>query len=134
MLLAGKRIFITEDNLINRSVMQMILESEGARIAFERWGRNTQQRLLEFAPIDLIILDLMLPDGITGFDVFDVIRSMPDFDNVPIIAVSAKDKDIAIPEVQAKGFNGFIPKPIDRLRFATQVASIINGEVIWGTE
>src|SRR4051812_42942929 len=131
MLLKGKRIFLTEDNLTNRSVMQLLLERDGAVFAFERWGFDTPERLQKFAPVDIILLDLMLPNGVTGLDLFDQIRALPEFARVPIVAVSAKDPSIAIPEVQAKGFNGFIAKPINRLRFASQIASAIAGESVW---
>lgn len=131
MLLKGKRIFLTEDNLTNRSVIQLLLERDGAIFAFERWGIETTERLQKFAPVDIILLDLMLPNNITGLDLFDQIRAIPAFEHVPIVAVSAKDPSIAIPEVQAKGFNGFIAKPINRLRFTQQIASIIAGEQIW---
>ena len=131
MLLKGKRIFLTEDNLTNRSVMQLLLERDGAVFAFERWGFDTLERLQKFGPVDIILLDLMLPNGITGLDLYDQIRSVPAFNEVPIVAVSAKDPGIAIPEVQAKGFNGFIAKPINRLRFTQQVAWVIEGKSVW---
>jgi CheY-like chemotaxis protein len=131
MLLKDKRIFITEDNLGNRSIMQLLLEQEGATVSFERWGRDTKKRLETFAPVDVILLDLMLPNNISGLDVFEQIREMPDMQDVPIIAVSAKTADIAIPETRSKGFNGFISKPIDYTLFARQIASIIEGEVVW---
>jgi CheY-like chemotaxis protein len=131
MLLKGKRIFITEDNVTNRSVMQLLLEREGATVAFERWGLETCDRLKNFAPVDIILLDLMLPDGISGLNVFDEIRGLSDFKDIPIIAVSAKEPDIAIAETQAKGFDGFIGKPINRMHFARQIADVINGEHIW---
>lgn len=131
MLLQGKRIFITEDNLTNRSIMQLLLEQEGATISFERWGRDTKRRITEFAPVDIVLLDLMFPNNITGFDVFDEIRDMPELQGVPIVAVSAKPADSAIPETQTKGFNGFISKPIDYTIFAQQIASLIAGEEIW---
>lgn len=134
MILNGKRIFITEDNLINRSVMQLVLENEGAKVAFERWGKETCERLMAFAPVDVILLDLMFPDGISGLDLFDQIRAMPEFAAVPIIGVSAKDPDIAIVETQAKGFNGFIAKPINRFNLAKQVAAILEGEAVWHSE
>jgi CheY-like chemotaxis protein len=131
MLLKGKRVFLTEDNLTNRSVMQLLLERDGAVFAFERWGYETPERLCRFAPVDIILLDLMLPNGVTGLDLFDQIRALPNFDHVPIVAVSAKDPNIAIPEVQAKGFDGFIAKPINRFKFAQQIASVIAGQKIW---
>ena len=131
MLLSGKRIFITEDNVSNRSIMQMLLEREGATVAFERWGQNTQERLLAFMPVDIILLDLMLPNNISGLDIFDEIRSVPEMQGIPIVAVSAKTPDTAIPETQAKGFDGFISKPIHYTIFADQIAALIQGESVW---
>lgn len=133
MLLKDKRIFITEDNVFNRSIMELLLEKEGATIAFERWGTDTLERLQKFKPVDIIILDLMFPRGITGFDVYDNIRAYPEFANVPIIAVSAKDPEIALPECKAKGFAGFISKPVNHMIFAQQIAALIEGEAIWYT-
>lgn len=131
MILKNKRIFITEDNLTNRSIMQLLLEREGAIISFERWGRDTQKHLEKFLPVDIILLDLMLPNNVSGFDVFDQIRDIPGMEGVPIVAVSAKMPDTAIPETRAKGFDGFISKPIDYTRFSKQIATLIQGEAIW---
>lgn len=129
--LEGKRIFIVEDNLTNRAIMQTILEQAGATISFERWGRDTERKLRQFGEVDCILLDLMFPHNVTGLDVYDKIRALPEYDDVPIIAVSAKDPDIAIPETQAKGFAGFIGKPINMTRFSQQISDILEGASIW---
>ena len=133
MLLSNKRIFIVEDNLSNRAIAQMLLEASGARTAIDRWGTNAVNRMREFAPIDLVILDLMFPDGISGYDIYDEIRSHSEFDQVPIIAVSAADPTTAIPLTQEKGFAGFISKPLDFNQFPQQICRIIGGEKIWDT-
>lgn len=131
MLLQGKRIFIVEDNAQNRVVFTMTLKLNGAWIEFDRWGRGTLQRLRDFRDADLIILDLMLPNGNSGYEIFDEIRSKPQFDRIPIIAVSAAEPSIAIPKTKLKGFSGFIAKPIDDELFPKQVAMIMAGESVW---
>ena len=132
--LKDKRIFIFEDNLTNRSIMQLLLEREGAEISFERWGTNVAESLRKFEPIDIILLDLMFPNNISGYDVFDTIREIPDFDDVPIVAVSASEPEIAIPKTQSKGFAGFISKPILRYElFTEQMLTIMGGDSIWYT-
>lgn len=127
----GKRIFIVEDKLENRVVFQMIFMKYGAIVSFERWGKNTLPNLRAMGPVDLILLDLMLPQGVSGFDVFDQIRSLPRYDSVPIVAVSAMDPAVAVPKAQSKGFSGFIAKPIDAELFPQQIASILAGERVW---
>jgi CheY-like chemotaxis protein len=131
MILKEKRIFIVEDNMQNRLVFQMTLIRHGASVDFERWGRDTLYHLQNLSRVDLIVLDLQLAEGVTGFDIFDKIRGLPKYDAVPIIAVSAMDPSIAIPKTKKQGFSGFIAKPIDNTQFPTQIASIIAGESVW---
>ncbi len=130
-LLNDKRIFIVEDNLANRAIEQMILERNGAKTAIERYGTTTIERLKAFAPVDIIIMDLMLPDGVSGFDVTDQIRQLPEFSQTPVVAVSAADPAESMPRAKAKGFSGFISKPIDFDRFPQQIARILGGEKLW---
>ena len=131
LLLQDKRIFLVEDNLGNRAIMQMILEQQGAKVAFERWGTETVSRLKSFEPVDLILLDLMFPNNITGYDVFESIRENREYHHVPIVAVSASEPAISIPKTQSLGFAGFIPKPIDIDKFPKQVAAILRNEPVW---
>jgi CheY-like chemotaxis protein len=131
MILKEKRIFIVEDNIQNRLVFQMSLIRHGASVDFERWGRDTLYHLQNVSRVDLIVLDLMLAGGVTGFDIFDQIRGLGKYDAVPIIAVSAMDPSIAIPRLRKQGFSGFITKPIDNVQFPKQLASIIAGEAVW---
>ncbi len=130
-LLANKRIFIVEDNLANRAIEQMILERNGAKTAIERYGTETIERLQAFAPVDIIIMDLMLPDGVSGFDVTDEIRKHEAFADVPVVAVSASDPAETVPIAKKKGFAGFISKPIDFDQFPKQIARILDGEAVW---
>lgn len=130
--LAGKRIFIVEDNSENRAIMQLLLENEGAQISFERWGRETNERLIAFSPVDIILMDLMFPANVTGYDIFDQIRQNHAFDHIPIVAVSASEPENAIPKTHERGFAGFIAKPIQRYElFTQQIRAILDGEHIW---
>ncbi len=134
MLLYGRHIFIVEDNVQNRVVFQMLLRKQGADVDFERWGQDTVFRLKNAAQVDMILLDLMLAEGISGFDLYTDIRTqLPELAAVPIVAVSAMEPAIAIPKAKALGFSGFIGKPINGLIFAEQLANILNGETIWYT-
>jgi two-component system cell cycle response regulator DivK len=129
--LRRKLIFAVEDNTLNRTVFQVTLVMHGARIEFERWGKDTVYRLRRIGEVDLIILDLMLHNGISGYDIFAEIRQLPEYSYTPIVAVSAADPSTAIPKAKELGFSGFISKPVDEEIFSEQLARIINGEMIW---
>jgi two-component system cell cycle response regulator DivK len=131
-VLSGKRIFYIEDDVKNRSIAQMILEQSGATVGFERWGKaDAINKLLAFYPVDVILLDLMFPRGVTGYDVFEAIQAEPLLADIPVIAVSASDPALEIPRLKRLGFAGFISKPIDIRLFPQQISHCINGELIW---
>jgi two-component system cell cycle response regulator DivK len=131
MHLLNKRIFLVEDNVANVVIEQMLLERQGAKTAMERWGLDTIKRLRKFMPVDLIILDLMFPDNITGYDIFNDIRAHSEFDGIPIVAVSASDPSVSIPRTKEHGFNGFISKPVNFDLFPQQIGEILDGERVW---
>jgi two-component system sensor histidine kinase/response regulator len=133
MYLNNKRIFVLEDNLENKAIAQMLLERAGATVLVDRWGVETLSNLQRFAPVDAILLDLMLPGLISGYDIFQQIRSQPEFNHVPIVAVSAADSSTALPKARSMGFSGFISKPIDFRLFAQQIKHVIDGDLIWHT-
>ena len=131
MLLKDKFIYIVEDNTQNRVVFQMCLLREGARVEFERHGKEAVQHLSSIRNVDLILLDLMLAKGVSGFDIYDQIRARAEFAKLPIIAVSAMDPEDALPKVRRKGFNGFIAKPIDSEILAAQIVQVLAGGQVW---
>lgn len=133
MLLKGKRIFLVEDNLSNKAIMQMLLEQDGAKVSFDRWGAEALEKLLAALPLDAILLDLMLPGQVSGFDIFQKLRRIDSFQGIPIVAVSAADASVVIPRAQELGFSGFISKPIDFVRFTKQVKAIVDGQTLWIT-
>jgi CheY-like chemotaxis protein len=129
MLLMDKAIFIVEDNQANRLIYEMALEREGAKVVFDPWGEKTIVRLNTMQNVDLIILDLTLPDKKSGFDLYKEIRAISRYAIVPVLAVSGSED--AVFQAQSLGFSGFIPKPIDIAIFPQQVVKILSGEKLW---
>jgi two-component system, sensor histidine kinase and response regulator FitF len=134
MLLSGKRLYIVEDNAINQSILDLILHEQGARTIYDRWGKwgpETIDRIRQSMPVDMVLLDLMLSHHVTGYDIFKGIRKNPEFDAIPIVAVSASNPSEAIPMAQSLGFNGFISKPINAVLFPNQLLEVMNGGSVW---
>lgn len=131
-LLSGVRIFYIEDDLANRAIARTILELHGAEMTVDPWGypEITIGKLTRFQP-HVILLDLMLPNQTSGYDVFAAIQRRSNLARIPVIAVSAADATVEIPKTQAKGFKGFISKPLDIRLFPTQVAAVLKGETVW---
>lgn len=134
-ILQGKRIFYVEDNLQNRSLVQLLLERHGVIVGFERWGgQEALVRLGSFLPVDLILMDLMFPKNVTGYQVFEAIRRVPALASIPVAAISAADPATEMNKSRAAGFSGFIAKPISLSTFPRQIAALMLGQAVWAAE
>ena len=136
MLLKDKIIFLVEDDAVSLSVIRMLLEREGAHVPFDHVGSRTINQLLDILnvpqlKIDLILLDLKLLHGISGYDVLKAIRALPGLVRTPVVAFTAADPDEEIPKARAAGFNGYLTKPIDRSHFIQDLGLILDGEPVW---
>lgn len=131
-LLEGRKIFILEDDVNNLAVITSMLRRYGATIYFDSWGVETAQTIKAFMPIDVILLDIHLPNNVTGYDVFDHIKKIPELADIPIVAVTASDPDREMKKAKEKGFNGYISKPIRTKSFIRSLLAILNGDEVWG--
>jgi CheY-like chemotaxis protein len=130
-ILTGMHIFVIDDDIRNRLIYKLLLPKHGAVVEQEGWGPDVMHHMERLAKVDLILLDLMLQHGISGFDLFGQIRARSQYDGVPIIAVSAADPGTAMPRAQQLGFNGYIAKPIDQETFPHQLSQVLQGKPIW---
>jgi two-component system, cell cycle response regulator DivK len=130
-ILQDKHIFVVEDDVTNMAIMAVLLRTWGAYVIQDHWNSATIDMLMRHQPLDLILLDLMLRHGVSGYDIFREIKKRPALANIPIVAVSAADPGIEIPRAQEMGFNGFIGKPLDPRKFPQQVLQCIEGKSLW---
>lgn len=130
-LLKGKRVFVVEDDVVNMAITAVLLRGHGATVIQDAWNSGTLQMLKEHMPVDIILLDLMLRHGVSGYDIYSKIKAEPELANIPIVAVSASDPHVEIPRAQMLGFDGFIGKPINLHHFGEQVLSCLNHTKVW---
>jgi CheY-like chemotaxis protein len=134
MLLSNKHIFIVEDNAVNAGIILTILQMQGATTHFDRWGTHTVHRLKDLPKVDLILMDLMLPNKVSGYDVYDQIKTIPALADIPVVIVSASDATAEMNKAREKGFRGYISKPIDFTTFAKAIAYVLEGNVFWAED
>lgn len=132
MLLKDKRIFFVEDDGKNIAVIFSILQQAGAEVKFGPWSFAADS-IKSFLPVDLILLDMMLPAGNSGFDVYKQIRAVPDLVDIPVAAVTAMESATAMNQARELGFVGYIHKPVRVSTFPTYVRMLIDGEEVWGS-
>jgi CheY-like chemotaxis protein len=112
MSFEGRRILIAEDDVRNIFALTSIFEPLGAELVITRNGREAVDRLLEKRDIDLVLMDLMMPE-MDGLSAMREIRRQPEFKGLPIIALTAKAMSNDRRECLEAGANDYIAKPID---------------------
>lgn len=130
MLLKEKRIFIVESNSGNLALAMIFLRQQGAIIHYTRRGHEALDRIMKVLPIDVILMDLILAQNQSGFDVFEQVHSKSELKHIPIVAVSAADPTIAIPHAVTMGFSGYIAKPISA-QISFQIVDVMAGKAVW---
>jgi GAF domain-containing protein/CheY-like chemotaxis protein len=85
---AGRALLVDDDELVRRSVRQA-LEPLGWNVSEAENGRVAVDSLTAARP-DVIILDLMMPT-MDGFEFMDQLRGRPDWQDIPVVVITAKD-------------------------------------------
>jgi CheY-like chemotaxis protein len=85
---AGRALLVDDDELVRRLVRQ-VLQPLGWQVSEAENGQVAVEALATAQP-DVIILDLMMPK-MDGFEFLDELRSRPDWQDIPVVIITAKD-------------------------------------------
>jgi CheY-like chemotaxis protein len=107
--IATWRVLIVDDEPDNLRLVSDLLEFNGAKTSGVRDGMRGLQAIETFQP-NLILLDLGMPQ-MDGWEVHRQMRTRPELDDVPIIALTALALPADAEKVHAAGFDGYVTKP-----------------------
>ncbi|MCW2961684.1 MAG: PhoP family transcriptional regulator [Thermoleophilia bacterium] len=116
----GQHILIIEDEESISSFVKMYLEREGYAVSVAPTGAQALEVLKE--KVDLVTLDLMLPD----MDGLDICRSVRATSNVPIIMLTARDEDIDKIVGLEVGADDYLTKPFNARELVARIKSILR--------
>jgi two-component system KDP operon response regulator KdpE len=100
------RILVIDDEIAIHRFLKPALAANDYDVTFAETASDGIKKIAATAP-DLVVLDLGLPDQ----DGKDVIRSVREWSNVPIIVLSARDREIEKIEALDLGADDFVNKP-----------------------
>jgi CheY-like chemotaxis protein len=108
----GKKVLIVDDDVRNVFALASVFESRGMAVVFAENGRDGIDTLRNNPDVDLVLMDIMMPE-MDGYETTQAIRTMPEFKQLPIVALTAKamkgDREKSI----ASGASDYITKPVD---------------------
>ena len=132
--LAGKKVFITDDNLTNLEILTHVLEEAGMKVTGCTNGKDTLEEIRKSSeagqPFDICVLDVRMP-VMSGYEVARQIRASFG-DGLPLLAFTSSTEGGAN-KCLASGFNGFLPKPIKRIKLYQMIERLI-GEATSGAQ
>jgi len=116
-----------EDNIF---LLKMILESHGHQVYTALNGKEALE-LAEETPVDLILLDLMMPD-MDGMEAASRLKNMEMTRHVPIILLTAKKKEVSdVVEALQSGADEYIAKPFNETELMARVGSMLRMKTLY---
>jgi len=110
--LAGKKVLVVDDDVRNIFALSTLLEQHGLQVVHAENGRAGIELLLKTPGIDGVLMDIMMPE-MDGYETTRAIRQIPEFGQLPIIAVTAKAMKGDRAKCIEAGASDYITKPVD---------------------
>ncbi len=122
-VIMSKKILIVDDEKNIRDLLKFNLENEGYKTVDAFDGKEALKKI--DPDIDLVILDLMLPE-IDGLNVCKKIRNDPAIGDLPIIMLTAKGEEIDRILGLELGADDYITKPFNTRELIARVKALLR--------
>lgn len=115
-------LLLVDDTPMNLGVLSAYLEQSGFRIVIARDGEGGIKRAQYVRP-DIILLDVMMPPGIDGFETCRRLKADPTLREIPVIFMTA----LAGTEDKVRGFEAgavdYVTKPLQQEEVLARVTT-----------
>ena len=120
----AKRILIADDEPNIVVSLEFLMKQRGYDVRVVSDGAAALAAVREFRP-DLVLLDVMMPT-VSGYDVCQKLREDPTVQNVKIIMLSAKGRDVEVSKGVAVGADAYVTKPFATRELVAKVEAMLG--------
>ena len=118
-------VLLVEDDPDQAALAEVRLKMAGYQVHSVDRAKALSRYLRQQARPDLLLLDVMLPDG-NGFDILAQLRGRPEFSTLPIVLLTAKAELVDIRNGLALGADGYITKPYSKVQLAEIIGRVLK--------
>ena len=110
--LSGRKVLVVDDDIRNIFALNSLLERHRMHVVTASNGEEAIKLAESIDDLALVLMDVMMPE-MDGYETTQAIRRIPEFKNLPIIALTAKamkgDRDKCL----EAGASDYVTKPVD---------------------
>lgn len=118
----SQRLLVVDDDRSIREIMKLSLEEEGYLVDTAETAEDALETIRRIAP-DLMILDVMLPGGMSGFDLTKEIRRTS---NLPIVLLTARTDTIDKVVGLESGADDYVEKPFEMRELVARLRALLR--------
>ena len=112
VMLTGKCVLIIDDDMRGAFALSKLLGDKGLKVTIAHSGIQGLQILDTEPEIDLVLMDIMMPE-MDGYETIKHIREQDKYQNLPVLAVTAKAMKGDAEKCIAAGASDYLSKPVD---------------------
>ena len=119
-----KKILVVEDSQSERDLITLYLEQNNYQVVSTNNAADGMELAATEKP-DVIVTDITM-DGVNGFEFCRLLKVYPDTEHIPIIACTARDRDLDRFWGQKQGIDVYITKPYSQVDLINAIKSVIK--------
>lgn len=120
-----RHILVVDDEPYIGRIIQLKLEDGPYDVELVSDGRSALSRLRGEAPIDVILLDIMMPH-MSGLDVLAELRRLPHRAGTPVIMLTGKGQEADREQAAALGATDFLTKPFSPKKLLARIDELFT--------
>ena len=113
-----------DDNEENRDLLARRLRRQGYEVVTAAGGHAALDELAR-RPVDLVLLDVMMPD-LDGYEVLQRMKGDPDLRDIPVLMISALDEVDSVGRCIELGAEDYLAKPFDPVLLHARVGACLE--------